>query len=249
VLVAARDCGIKRVVYASSSSVYGDSEVLPKREAMTPNPLSPYACTKLAGEQYCRVFSRLYGLETVALRYFNVFGPRQDPTSQYAAVIPRFIAAIREGRRPVIYGDGEQSRDFTPVANVVAANLAACTVSLPTCVPGPSSSFPLSETQDQKTKDDSKTKDGAPSSVLTSTSTFPFLLSNVAVGQRYTLNYLVSEIGRLAGKSIKPIYDAARPGDVKHSLASVDVLREKLGLTSPQTFPEGLERLMEVSTK
>jgi len=131
VLIAARDCGAKRVVYASSSSVYGDSEELPKHEGMTPNPLSPYACAKLAGEHYCRVFSRLYGLETVALRYFNVFGPRQDPTSQYAAVIPKFIVAVRGGRQPVIYGDGEQSRDFTPVANVVAANLAAFCATLP----------------------------------------------------------------------------------------------------------------------
>ena len=130
VLIAARDCGVKRVVFASSSSVYGDSETLPKHEEMTPNPLSPYAVSKLVGEHYCRVFSRAYGLETVALRYFNVFGPRQDPNSQYAAVIPKFLRAIRNGERPTIYGDGEQSRDFTPVENVVAANLAACTVSL-----------------------------------------------------------------------------------------------------------------------
>jgi UDP-glucose 4-epimerase len=134
VLKAALACGVKRVVYASSSSVYGDSEELPKHEGMTPNPMSPYAAAKLAGELYCKVFSRLYGLETVALHYFNVFGPRQDPTSQYAAVIPKFIAAIREGRRPVIYGDGEQSRDFTPVANVVAANLAACDISFKSLV-------------------------------------------------------------------------------------------------------------------
>jgi len=125
-LDAAREAGVKRVVYASSSSVYGDSEVLPKREDMMPAPLSPYAVSKLAGEKYCQVFSRIYGLETVCLRYFNVFGPRQDPTSQYSAVIPKFIAAMKRGEAPTIYGDGRQSRDFTYVENTVAANLLAC---------------------------------------------------------------------------------------------------------------------------
>jgi len=126
VLTSARDAGVKRVVYASSSSIYGNSEVLPKREDMPPNPLSPYAISKLAGENYCRIFYRIYGLETVCLRYFNVFGPRQDPTSQYSAVIPKFISAMLNGERPKIYGDGKQSRDFTYVANVVQANLLAC---------------------------------------------------------------------------------------------------------------------------
>ncbi len=125
ILEAARDLGVRRVVYASSSSVYGNSPELPKREDMTPNPLSPYAVSKLAGENYCKVFSQIYGLSTVILRYFNVFGPRQDPNSQYSAVIPRFIDLIRRGERPTIYGDGEQSRDFTYVANVVEANMLA----------------------------------------------------------------------------------------------------------------------------
>ncbi len=124
-LVASRDAGVRRVVYASSSSVYGDSPELPKLESMASSPQSPYAVTKLAAENYCMVFSSLYGLECVALRYFNVFGPRQDPGSQYAAVVPLFVTALFEGRRPVIYGDGEQSRDFTYVANVVDANLLA----------------------------------------------------------------------------------------------------------------------------
>ena len=125
ILYAAKDAGVKRVVYASSSSVYGDTPELPKHEGMTPNPQSPYAVSKLAAEHYCRVFASLYGLETVALRYFNVFGPRQDPASQYSAVIPRFIKAMLNGRQPVIYGDGEQTRDFTFVTNVVGANLRA----------------------------------------------------------------------------------------------------------------------------
>ena len=126
ILDAAKDAGVKRVVYASSSSIYGNSEVLPKREDMTPEPLSPYAVSKLAGEKYCQVFSRIYGLETVCLRYFNVFGPKQDPTSQYSAVIPKFIAMMLKGYPPTIYGDGLQSRDFTFVASVVDANFLAC---------------------------------------------------------------------------------------------------------------------------
>ncbi|HTO93903.1 MAG TPA: SDR family oxidoreductase [Bacteroidota bacterium] len=132
-LHAAREAGVHRLVYASSSSVYGDAEELPKHEGMAPNPLSPYAVSKLAGEYYCRVFARVYGLETVCLRYFNVFGPRQDPGSQYSAVIPKFITAMLRGEAPVIYGDGEQSRDFTYVSNVVEANLLAASVD---CEPG-----------------------------------------------------------------------------------------------------------------
>ena len=127
VLVAARDAGVKRVVYAASSSAYGNTPTLPKYEGMAPDPLSPYAITKLVGEQYCKVFYDIYGLETVSLRYFNVFGPRQDPNSQYAAVIPKFITAMLNDERPVIFGDGEQSRDFTYVQNNVDANLLACT--------------------------------------------------------------------------------------------------------------------------
>ncbi|MFA0759149.1 MAG: hypothetical protein KEFWMYNX_002072 [Candidatus Fervidibacter sp.] len=126
-LLAAREAKVKRVVFASSSSVYGDTPTLPKREDMPPNPQSPYALSKLIGEQFCRLFWQLYGLETVSLRYFNIFGPRQDPTSQYAAVIPRFITALLRGERPTIYGDGEQTRDFTFVDNCVQANLLAAT--------------------------------------------------------------------------------------------------------------------------
>jgi nucleoside-diphosphate-sugar epimerase len=125
VLLAARDAGVKRVVYASSSSVYGETPVLPKKEDMTPQPLSPYALSKLVGEHYASVFKHVYSFEVVALRYFNIFGPRQDPESQYAAVIPRFITALLEGKPPVVYGDGLQSRDFTYVDNVVEANLLA----------------------------------------------------------------------------------------------------------------------------
>jgi len=129
VLMAARDAGVKRVVYASSSSLYGDSPTLPKHEEMMPKPLSPYGAQKLFGEMYCQVFTRAFGLETVSLRYFNVFGPRQDASSQYSGVMAKFIPAVLQSKRPVIYGDGLQSRDFTFVQNVVEANLLSCTVS------------------------------------------------------------------------------------------------------------------------
>jgi UDP-glucose 4-epimerase len=125
VLLSARDAGVRKVVFASSSSVYGDTPTLPKIETMRPEPKSPYAISKLTGEHYCRVFSHLYGLQTVALRYFNVFGPRQDPKSEYAAVIPRFITRILHKEPPIIYGDGHQTRDFTYVKDVVQANIQA----------------------------------------------------------------------------------------------------------------------------
>jgi len=124
-LLAARDNNVRRVVYAASSSAYGDQPTLPKSEQMLPDPLSPYAVAKLVGEYYCQVFTRVYGLETVSLRYFNVFGPRQDPSSQYSGVVSRFISSLLGNEQPVIFGDGEQSRDFTYVDNVVAANLSA----------------------------------------------------------------------------------------------------------------------------
>jgi nucleoside-diphosphate-sugar epimerase len=124
-LLGARDQKVRRVVYAASSSAYGDQPELPKREDMRPAPLSPYAVGKLVGEYYCQVFTNVYGLETVSLRYFNVFGPRQNPGSQYSGVISRFMSALVNGQQPVIYGDGEQSRDFTFVSNVVDANMRA----------------------------------------------------------------------------------------------------------------------------
>jgi nucleoside-diphosphate-sugar epimerase len=125
ILLAARDSRVRRLVYAASSSAYGDQPTLPKVEDMCPQPLSPYAAAKLMGEYYCQVFARTYALETVCLRYFNVFGPRQDPSSQYSGVISRFISALMNNERPVIYGDGEQSRDFTYISNVIDANVRA----------------------------------------------------------------------------------------------------------------------------
>jgi UDP-glucose 4-epimerase len=125
VLLAAREQGVKKVIYASSSSIYGDTPTLPKVEDMQPNPQSPYAVSKLTGEHYCQVFQQIFGVKTICLRYFNVYGPRQNPSSEYAAVIPKFISRIISSQGPIIYGDGEQSRDFTYVKDVVEANILA----------------------------------------------------------------------------------------------------------------------------
>lgn len=199
VLEAARTLGVPRLVYAGSSSVYGESPSLPKGEAMAPAPLSPYAVSKLVGEYYCQVYARLYGLRAVSLRYFNVFGPRQDPDSPYAAVVPLFIEAILAGRRPTIYGDGGQSRDFTFIENVVRANLLA--------LEAPSLS----------------------GEVL-----------NVATGTRVSLLEMLSILEKILGRQANPIHAAARPGDVRHSLADIGRAREVLGYAPSVGLEEGL---------
>ncbi|MCS6863207.1 MAG: SDR family oxidoreductase [Abditibacteriales bacterium] len=201
VLVAARDAQVRRVVFASSSSVYGDNPTLPKREDLPPQPLSPYAATKLMGEHYCRLFYQLYGLETVVLRYFNVFGPRQDPASQYAAVIPKFITKMMDRQPLTIYGDGEQSRDFTFVENVVRANALAM---------------------------------DAPDAAGQ--------VFNVGCGARYTLNYMVASLQQLMNRSAQVIYMPPKPGDVKHSLASIERAGQYLGYAPQVAFEEGLRR-------
>lgn len=204
ILNAAKENNVKRVVFASSSSIYGDNPVLPKEENMMPNPLSPYAVSKLAAEKYCSVFSKIYGLETVALRYFNVFGPKQDPNSQYSAVIPKFIKSILNNENPVIFGDGEQSRDFTFIANVVEGNLLAAF---------------------------SKCESG--------------IVLNCACHGQVTLNQLVKSINKILGKSISPIYVDARAGDIKHSFASIEKIKNILGFQPIVNFEEGLERTIE----
>jgi nucleoside-diphosphate-sugar epimerase len=201
VLAASQEAGVKRVVYASSSSVYGDTRELPKREEMTPRPLSPYAASKLAGEVYCRAFCHSYGLETVCLRYFNVFGPRQDPESQYAAVIPRFICALLDGADVCIYGDGEQTRDFTYVGNVVQANLLAAT---------------------------------APQAAGRA--------YNIACGERTSLLSLLRLLGELTGRTPNPVFEEARPGDVRDSLADVREAETRLGYAVSTSLEEGLRR-------
>jgi UDP-glucose 4-epimerase len=198
VLLTARDCGVKKVVFASSSSVYGDTPVLSKQEDMKPLPISPYAVSKLAGEYYCRVFSSAYNLPTVCLRYFNVFGPRQDPNSEYAAVIPGFITKILKNQPPIIYGDGEQSRDFTFVQDVVQANI----LGMERDVEG---------------------------------------VFNIAYGEQHTLKDLASIIMDLAGVRMVPIFETARQGDVRHSLADITAARSVLGYSPRYTFKSGLQ--------
>ena len=199
-LLAARDAGIKRFVYASSSSAYGDTPTLPKLESMPPQPLSPYAAAKLAGEYYAKVFYKVFGLETISLRYFNVFGPHQDPTSQYAAAIPAFVTAILKDQPPTVFGDGEQSRDFTYVDNVVEANLLAARV------------------------------EHTAGEVL-----------NIACGQAVTVNETIDVINELLGKDIRPLYDAPRPGDVKHSLADITLAQQTIGYKPKVPFKQGLQ--------
>ncbi|HXL02957.1 MAG TPA: SDR family oxidoreductase [Candidatus Atribacteria bacterium] len=196
VLLAAKDTGVKKVIYASSSSVYGDTPTLPKKEDMPPNPLSPYAVTKLSGEYYCRVFHRVYGLPTVCLRYFNVYGPRQDPASQYAAVIPRFINRVLENKPPIIFGDGEQTRDFTFVKDVVEANILAAESNA-------------------------------------------YGVYNIGRGERISINKLAEIIIQLVGNNIEPVYQEARSGDVKHSLADISRART-FGYNPKWSLEEGL---------
>jgi nucleoside-diphosphate-sugar epimerase len=198
----AHQSGVRRVVYAASSSVYGDTEELPKHEGMQPKPMSPYAVNKRVGELYGAVFNNLYGLSTVGLRYFNVFGPRQDPESQYAAVVPKFITRFLAGQAPIIHGDGQQSRDFTFVQNVVEANIAAA---------------------------GARPEAGGRS-------------YNVALGGRITVEDLCLRIRDLVGCDVEPEYDASRPGDVRHSQASIDLAREYLGYSGNVSLDEGLRR-------
>lgn len=204
-LAASAQARVRRFVYAASSSAYGDQPVPVKVETLLPRPLSPYAAAKLAGEYFCQAFSQSMGLETVCLRYFNVFGPRQDPNSQYSAVIPLFIKAVLEDRQPTIYGDGTQTRDFTYVANNVQANILAAT-----------------------------TPNGVSGRVM-----------NIACGTSFSLLDLLSEINTILGHDIQPIFAPPRAGDVKHSLASIDLARELIGYNVGVAFEKGLKTTVE----
>ncbi|HUL34047.1 MAG TPA: SDR family oxidoreductase [Candidatus Eisenbacteria bacterium] len=201
VLVAARDNKVKRVVFAASSSAYGDTPTLPKLETMQPVPISPYGVTKYVGELYAQTFGRCYGLENVCLRYFNIFGPRQDPVSPYSGVLSRFAAAFLESTPPVIFGDGGQTRDFTYVDNAVQANILAC------------------EAQ------------GA------SGRTF-----NVGTGQSVSLNQVLGMLQKIAGKTLTANYEAPREGDIRDSLADIELARDVLGYEPSVQFADGLER-------
>jgi UDP-glucose 4-epimerase len=221
-LTAARNARVRRVILASSSSIYGNpeerlpqsaesqggirspKETLPKVESAAPAPLSPYAVTKLAGELYARVFAQLYGLETICLRYFNVFGPRQDPNTQYAGAIAKVIRCALRGDPYPVFGDGEQSRDFTFVENVVQANLLAAT---------------------------------APIDV--------YAVMNIACGERASLNQIVSVLNELTGQNLPAQHLPTRAGDVRHSLASIERAREILGYSPRVGLREGLEKTLQ----
>jgi UDP-glucose 4-epimerase len=199
-LEASRRAGVESFVSSSSSSVYGDTPRLPKKESMRELPLSPYAVSKMAAEKYCQIFHGLYGLRTVALRYFNIYGPRQDPASDYAAVIPKFITSILRDEQPTIYGDGRQTRDFTFVKDAVQANVIAAE------------------------------SEGAGGAAV-----------NIGAGYRTSLLELVKEINGVLGKDIEPLFEGPRPGDVKHSLASVDLAGQTIGYEPAYSLEEGLE--------
>lgn len=205
VLTAAKEAGVKSFVYASSSSVYGDSPILPKTEPVVGQPLSPYAATKATNEMFASVYSRCYRMPIVGLRYFNVFGARQDPDGAYAAVIPRWVSALLRGQPVRINGDGETSRDFCYVDNVVQANLRAALA--------------------WKGRDD-------------------HAVFNVACGERTTLNELfgliVSGLGDRIGADPKPVYGDFRPGDVRHSLASIEKAARELGYLPTHSLRQGL---------
>lgn len=203
VLEAAKNAGVKKFVMASSSSVYGESEELPKHEGMRPSPLSPYAITKLTCEYYLKVYWELYRFPTVALRYFNIFGPNQDPQSQYAAVIPKFITSLLENEPPTVFGDGEQSRDFTYIDNCVQANI-------------------LAATNDKIVGD----------------------YFNVACGGQFTLNDLLDKLREIIGTDTKANYVDPRPGDIKHSFATIDKLGE-FGYDPKVSFEDGLKKTVE----
>jgi UDP-glucose 4-epimerase len=201
VLVAARDNKVKRVVLAASSSAYGDTPTLPKSESMEPVPISPYGVTKYVGELYAQTFGRCYGLENVSLRYFNIFGPRQDPDSPYSGVLSRFSTAFLDSTSPVIFGDGEQTRDFTYVDNAVQANILACEAS------------------------------GASGRTC-----------NVGTGQAVSLNQVVKMLQKISGKPLEPKYEPSREGDIRDSLADIQLARDLLGYEPTVPFLAGLER-------
>lgn len=206
VLEAARSSGAARFVFAASSSAYGDAPTLPKVESMPPQPRSPYAASKVAGEAMLTAWAASYHLQTISLRYFNVFGPRQNANSAYAAVIAAFAKALLAGQRPVIYGDGEQSRDFTYVENVVQANLLAARAER--LVDGP--------------------------------------VVNVGCGRRISVNQLARDMGKLFGHSdLTPLHEPTRAGDVKHSLADLQLARAVLGYQPVMDFEPGLRQTVE----
>ncbi len=227
-LEASRKNKVKRFVLASSSSIYGDTDVFPQKEEHLPLLISPYALTKLTGEYYCRIFSENFGLDTVSLRYFNVFGPRQALDDEYAVVIPKFIHCILNNEQPPIFGNGKQSRDFTYIDNVVQANILAATI----CRHCEELQTPLS-----RHCEEARSADVAISETRTSHEVF-----NIANGQDNTVLGLVNILNEIIGKSITPEFKPVRQGDVFRTLADISKARKLLGYQSKVGFREGLEK-------
>ena len=206
VLEAARAAGVKRIIFAASSSAYGNQEESPKHEGMVPAPISPYAAGKLACEEYMQAYAAAYGMETLCLRYFNVFGPYQDPQGAYAAVIPAWVSRLLRRQAPVVFGDGEQSRDFCYIENVCDANWLAANVPAAAC------------------------KGQA---------------INIACNRATSLNQILKQLNELLGLKAKAVYQAERPGDVKHSLADISRARAVLGYQPKVYFEEGLAKAID----
>ena len=220
VLEACRKAGVRRIVMASSSSVYGDTPTLPKEESMPPSPMSPYALSKLTAEQVAEILAGTYGLQIYALRYFNVFGPRQDPTSQYSAAIPKFISAMLAGESPTIYGDGMQSRDFTFIDNGVSANLLAAGI--------------------EGAQSGERAAASAPGGGGDEKAAGFCQAINIGAGDRFTVLDLIGALNDILGTGIEPEHTDRRPGDVRHSHASIDKARDLIGYGPLVEFEEGL---------
>ena len=227
VLEAARANDVKRVVFASSAAVYGDNPELPKCEDMLPEPKSPYALAKLAGEHYLKVYADCFGLETVALRYFNVFGPRQDPSSMYSGVISIFSERIQKNLPITVYGDGQQTRDFISVADVVQANLLAMQV------------------DSQRSEVGGQMSEGESDFNGFNEAGGRFNVFNVAVGRQTSLLKLLSTLENLTGKKTALNFSAARPGDIEHSLAELSKVRNFLNYDPKIDFKDGLQELIK----
>ncbi|MCC7299626.1 MAG: SDR family oxidoreductase [Verrucomicrobia bacterium] len=242
ILEAARQQNVKRVVFASSAAVYGDNLELPKRESMLPEPKSPYALAKLTGEYYLKVYAECFGLETVALRYFNVFGPRQDPSSMYSGVISIFSERIKNGLPITLYGDGQQTRDFVNVEDVVQANLLAMTTNL------------LATKSHEKPQEMNHVTGGAkgvgaafPHQLSTDNQhPFPhnFVVLNVATGTQTSLLDLIAVLGELCGKTPEIRFALSREGDIQHSLADISVAKITMNYEAEICLEQGLRLIM-----
>jgi len=252
ILTAVKDASnVKQMVYAASSSTYGDSPTLPKVEGNEGNPLSPYAVTKLVNELYADVYSKVYGLHAIGLRYFNVFGPKQNPNNPYAAVIPIFCKAFIEGKQPTINGDGLTSRDFTFVENAVQANIRAMLFGINENgleSLGGLESLELNLLNSEALNSEALNSEALNSEALNSEALNPLKkheVFNMACGDQVTLNEMITMLNQLSGQQIKPIYGPERKGDVKHSKASIDKISNFLNYEPQFRFKKGLEIVFE----